>query len=77
MTAGKEYKAVSWISHNLGHILPTDMYGYREIPWNKERLDFIFHCFANTSTISENCSQNASSIFLLNSIVTNYNSLSY
>lgn len=76
MTAGKEYKAVSWISHNLGHILPTDMYGYREIPWKKERLDFIFHCFANTS-ISENRSQNASSVFLLNSIVTNYNSLSY
>lgn len=76
MTADKEYRAVSWISHNLGHILPTDMYGWREIPWTEERLDFIFHSFANTSTILENYLQNAFSIFLLNSIVTNYNSFS-
>lgn len=73
MTADKEYKAVSWISLNLEHILPTDVHGWRKIPRQEDRLNLIFHYFANVFIVLVNFSQTALQIFLLNITVTHYN----
>lgn len=53
MMADKEHKAVSWISHNFIHILPTDMHGKKNsMEW--EKTEFVIFYFANTFIILEN-----------------------
>jgi hypothetical protein len=72
MTADKEYKAVSWISH---YILPPVCMAKEKFN-DKERLNFIFHYFANTFIILENYLQTPLWVFLLNITIPNYKSVS-